>query len=112
MTPKCPKEGQPHYGCGICNVRPFLAPPPTTNPSTTSLAEITDVYEREGLLGIQALLSRKEEEVRREEASKARSIFWLGKANKKTDEEIANDFEEHMREVGVVFDDSPLMSSK
>lgn len=35
----------------------------TTNPSTTSLAEITDVYEREGLLGIQSLLSRKEEEV-------------------------------------------------
>jgi len=35
----------------------------TTNPSTTSLAELTDVYEREGLLGIQALLSRKEEEV-------------------------------------------------
>ena len=38
-------------------------PKTTTNPSTTSLAELTDVYEREGLLGIQALLSRKEEEV-------------------------------------------------
>lgn len=43
-TSKCPKEGQPHYGCGKCNVRPFLAPPPTP---TTDSKNSSEDWEKE-----------------------------------------------------------------
>jgi len=42
----------------------------------------------------------------KESALKARSIFWLGKSSNKTDEEIAQDFENYMRDVGVVFEEN------